>query len=648
MALTDDNWYELTSDQYVQSVAQASPTAFTSLTTRAIVVYAPQTGPFGRTLSDAGIGAMLRALGISDEVQDIASAKTTLTSMLITERVLGSSRNIYVRSDFQVAPYTEGTTITGSLDPRTTVVLGATGSTGAAGATGEIGPQGPQGPAGATGEQGPAGQDGASVTGQITTDELDLVPDSTDATDMLNNHDRLQEALDELNTQGGELVVGRGGFYVDVNSRGSLLYGQNTSIRGVNRIAARIIGNGADPVLQAARGSAFSFALSDRTLNVQISNLGIWNQTAIAGSVCLDAAQVSNSSFEFLDLRGAETGLVVRNVAYANNFAHIQATGTPIGYMVQNGANENDFMNCRASGVSYGFVVEDGADQPTNALTFDACTVETFTGAGIRLHHTDTVGAGTLDQIRISNCRFTSGPLGFDIVEDGLGEVTNLSIMGTLNDGLTDLLEWTTPTGSFLSGTAAVQTLMRSFNRNFMIIHNGKIWPVRFGVHDDFESNSALIAYTSSATQVAFRAAQDSVNADISANDVNSVTNGTGTERVNFNRLRVSGPTAHVSGDWAPDAGFGVLPTVTPSCTDSGGSVTIRAGASPTASPSVTMSFANPAWPTAPNVVVARADALATAGEWRVVSTTTTQVVFQFAGTPIAGEAYGLRFMAVG
>ena len=503
----------------------------------------------------------------------------------------------------------------------------------------------------ATGEPNPRGWQPdirgllSQTSGTLGTD--DMVPNSTTAATRLRNHQLLQEKLDTIAAAGGgKLEIGAGVFHVDTDTQGPLLYPQNITVCGLNRMVSRIQGNGGVAVFQPERGTAFNFDISGRTLNVLFENMGIWNSDrAASGGVCLDARQVSNSDFRFLDLRQSETGLLVENVAYANEFASLQANNVDVAFAARNGCNENDFVNCRASGIDIGFLFEDGSDAAINAITIDRCTVETFTDAAIRVDHAD-LAPNNFDNFRIHNCRFTNGIYGFDFVEQGSGELTNFIITNTLPDGLTTLLEWEIGGQFFASGHAAVAIAMRGA-RNFLMIHGGKLWPVRFGYYSDVESNSNLLAYTNVANQVAIRNGGDSVNADISANDITSATNGAGTERVNFNRLRVSGPTAHVSGDWAA-SGFGATPTITPDSVDGRGSVSVQASAAPSANPTLTLTFQDGSWPTAPHVQCSRADSLATAGEWRATSRTTTTITFTFIGTPVNGETYILDYQVVG
>jgi hypothetical protein len=119
-----------------------------------------------------------------------------------------------------------------------------------------------------------------------------------------------------------------------------------------------------------------------------------------------------------------------------------------------------------------------------------------------------------------------------------------------------------------------------------------------------------------------------------------------------MNRLRVrrlaGGGTAHVSGDYAA-SGWGTAPTVTPSARDTGGRVTIVAGTGPSANPSITLTFKDGTYTTAPAVVVSRGDAASpSTGTWILNAVTATTMVAQFIGTPVAASSYVLDFLVVG
>lgn len=490
----------------------------------------------------------------------------------------------------------------------------------------------------------------AAVTGRVTSDSLGLVAGSASAAQ--GNWSKIQAALDAMAASGGELLFGRGLFNVDVEANGPLLYPQNVSIRGVNRIASRVIGNGTTgvAVFAPARGTANDFTLAGRTLNVLFENLGVWNGGNTAGNVCIDARQVSNSDFRFLDLRNSELGLHVGNVAYANDFASIQCSGVGRGFLGSNGCNENDFTNCRVSGCTDGFVFEDGSDSAINAITVTRCTVESFSGDAIRVDHSGTA-SNDFQTLRFHDCRFTSGTYGFHFIEQSTGEIVDVLISGTHNDGVTNIVEFEIGGATFTGGSSTVQTAMRAGSaRRFLMIHGGKIWPVRFGFGADVESASALVAYTGNSNQVNVRANTDTVNADLAANDITVLSNGTNTERVNTPRLYGTGADL-VAGDFLLSAGWGASAAVVVASgsSDLKGRIQITAsGAGIAANPTVTLTFTDGAWPRAPVVVSARADSNATAGEFRRTSTSATATTWTFVGAPVSAEQYILEYHTIG
>lgn len=109
--------------------------------------------------------------------------------------------------------------------------------------------------------------------------------------------------------------------------------------------------------------------------------------------------------------------------------------------------------------------------------------------------------------------------------------------------------------------------------------------------------------------------------------------------------------TAHVAGDYALSAGWGTTATVSAvSAKDTGGRVTIAsAGTGQGANPTVTLTWKDGTWTTAPAVVVARGEHVAPAtATWESTTPGATTVVFTFLGTPVAGSSYILDFVAMG
>lgn len=126
---------------------------------------------------------------------------------------------------------------------------------------------------------------------------------------------------------------------------------------------------------------------------------------------------------------------------------------------------------------------------------------------------------------------------------------------------------------------------------------------------------------------------------------------------VSAQRFNAHGGTALASGNIALSSGWGTSPTLTINRgTDQGASVQITAKATVAANPTVTVTFANGTWTTAPVVVACRTDTTAATGapsasvsnQWAVTSVTATAVTLTFNGTPVANSSYGLSFICMG
>lgn len=120
---------------------------------------------------------------------------------------------------------------------------------------------------------------------------------------------------------------------------------------------------------------------------------------------------------------------------------------------------------------------------------------------------------------------------------------------------------------------------------------------------------------------------------------------------LNSRRLKANQASALVIGDFVASAGFGTTAAFTIALGhDQGGQVTITpGGAGITANPTVTLTFHDGTWGTAPTVVVSRGDLNApTTGFWIVSSVSATQAVFTFVGLPVSGTSYILQFVTMG
>lgn len=117
-------------------------------------------------------------------------------------------------------------------------------------------------------------------------------------------------------------------------------------------------------------------------------------------------------------------------------------------------------------------------------------------------------------------------------------------------------------------------------------------------------------------------------------------------------RLIVAG-TALMTSDFVISGSFGVGASMTVSGVDSAFDMTVTAGSSGVSSdPTVTLTFADGAWTSAPHCVVSRGDVVApNALYWGTESTSTTQAVFGLinpAGSPTVNNVYKATVVCVG
>jgi hypothetical protein len=111
-----------------------------------------------------------------------------------------------------------------------------------------------------------------------------------------------------------------------------------------------------------------------------------------------------------------------------------------------------------------------------------------------------------------------------------------------------------------------------------------------------------------------------------------------------------TGEAALVAADAALSAGWGSgrSVAVVANSVDRHGHLDVTVGTSPSANPTVTVTFKRP-FNSRPFVSASRGDAVtAQAGIWSVQSVTATQVVFIFLGTPVAAQVIGLEYETVG
>lgn len=106
-----------------------------------------------------------------------------------------------------------------------------------------------------------------------------------------------------------------------------------------------------------------------------------------------------------------------------------------------------------------------------------------------------------------------------------------------------------------------------------------------------------------------------------------------------------------VTSNFVLSAGFGTTRShiVAPGSTEISGKIEVTSnGTGQAANPTATLTFLTPAFPQAPFCIVARDTTGAQLTVLITVTTTTTQVVFRFNGTPVAGQAYGWHWIIAG
>jgi hypothetical protein len=126
---------------------------------------------------------------------------------------------------------------------------------------------------------------------------------------------------------------------------------------------------------------------------------------------------------------------------------------------------------------------------------------------------------------------------------------------------------------------------------------------------------------------------------------------------ISAKRVAAHAGTALAITDFVASGGWGTSPTlVMVGGTDQAASLNITAKVTTGANPTLTLTFKDGTWTTAPIVVTSRNDIVASTAapstlitnEWAVTSVTATQAVFTFIGTPVANNVYNLTFICIG
>jgi len=145
-------------------------------------------------------------------------------------------------------------------------------------------------------------------------------------------------------------------------------------------------------------------------------------------------------------------------------------------------------------------------------------------------------------------------------------------------------------------------------------------------------SNKTIGSYTNGTSPVSL----------VTATTVTSTT-------VNMGRFNISQGTVLVSGDFALSGwGTGATVAVNNNAEDALGEITVTAGTSPSANPTVVLTFHNGAFPLNGQCVESRGEGAAPSTGFWTSTQTTTQSTWTFQGTPIASTGYILKWICGG
>lgn len=129
------------------------------------------------------------------------------------------------------------------------------------------------------------------------------------------------------------------------------------------------------------------------------------------------------------------------------------------------------------------------------------------------------------------------------------------------------------------------------------------------------------------------------------------------TGAVTSQRYNAHNGTVLVAADYVLSAGWGTSPVFTAvRGTDQAATFTIQAKVTVGANPTVTLTFKNGTWTTAPIVVCSRTEIVGATGapsaavqnEFVPTTVSATQIIFTFNGTPVANSTYGCSFICMG
>lgn len=211
------------------------------------------------------------------------------------------------------------------------------------------------------------------------------------------------------------------------------------------------------------------------------------------------------------------------------------------------------------------------------------------------------------------------------------------------------------------TGVAHILDTLRAMVAGDVILALRSAGSNKFTVAGDGE----IVAGTAGATHAltGSLSATTSMSAGTSVAASTTVTAGTGVTSTTGNvqatagnfvgkRLVTTQGTAIVSGDFALSAGWGDTATITfgPGGRVHHGQMGVTAnGAGIAANPQITFTFPDGAFDESPHYVVCRRERVAPVDAyWRIFSHSTTAVIFEFVGTPVAGSEYSLSYVGIG
>ena len=280
-------------------------------------------------------------------------------------------------------------------------------------------------------------------------------------------------------------------------------------------------------------------------------------------------------------------------------------------------------------------------------------TVAAVAGGALTVRDSNT-GSGTPTTLALSSGRSPGHALSISLWN---GTIDTENAFITAAGDMTTLSHTITATGSALIFSAVTAQILlgdgtnngntgfdlrkgAGNNTTFFTFRNGTTAAgIRGQLQFDSLSNINYLMYDASGNLLGIRPVSIRYNA----------VNGRG--GLGVSRFWADRGTALVSGNFALSAGWGTTATVVPDATstDMRGNITVTSnGTGQAASPTITLTFSNGTWTTAPHGVFIRNGGTGIGVTGFLLSFTATTMVLTAVGTPIAGETYILNWMLMG